>query len=104
MLLWIGFFVLITAALALDLGVFHKEPEKIKVKEATAWSIVWITLSLLFSIVVYYAYVEDWSGIREMLSPTITAVATLLIIFSVLLMVTTELLRRRTERLRGIRT
>ena len=66
MLLWIGFFVLITAALALDLGVFHKEPEKIKVKEATAWSIVWITLSLLFSIVVYYAHVEDWSGIREM--------------------------------------
>lgn len=44
-----------------------------------------------------------WSGIREMLSPTITAVATLLIIFSIMLMVTTELLRRRTERLRGIR-
>ncbi|MCF8237294.1 MAG: TerC/Alx family metal homeostasis membrane protein [Saprospiraceae bacterium] len=66
MLLWIGFFVLITAALALDLGVFHKEPEKIKVKQATAWSIVWVTLSLLFSIVVYYAYAEDWSGIRQL--------------------------------------
>ncbi len=66
MLLWIGFFVLITAALALDLGVFHKEPEKINVKEATAWSIVWISLSLLFSIAVYYAYTEDWSGIRQL--------------------------------------
>lgn len=44
-----------------------------------------------------------WSGIRELLSPTITAVATMLILFSILLMVTMELLRRRTERLRGIR-
>ena len=44
-----------------------------------------------------------WSGIRELLSPTITAVATMLILFSILLMVAMELLRRRTERLRGIR-
>ena len=44
-----------------------------------------------------------WSGIRELLSPTIMAVATLLILTSILLMVVMELLRRRTERLRGIR-
>jgi putative spermidine/putrescine transport system permease protein len=44
-----------------------------------------------------------WSGIRELLSPTIMAVATLLILTSIALMVTMELLRRRTERLRGIR-
>ncbi|MBT7612188.1 MAG: ABC transporter permease, partial [Rhodospirillaceae bacterium] len=43
------------------------------------------------------------SGIRELLSPTIMAVATLLILTSIALMVTMELLRRRTERLRGIR-
>lgn len=44
-----------------------------------------------------------WSGIRELLSPTITAVATMLIMFSIMLMVTMELLRRRSERMRGIR-
>jgi len=44
-----------------------------------------------------------WSGIRELLSPTIMAVATMLIIISIFLMVVMELLRRRTERLRGIR-
>jgi putative spermidine/putrescine transport system permease protein len=44
-----------------------------------------------------------WSGIRELLSPTIMAVATMLILTSILLMVIMELLRRRTERLRGIR-
>jgi putative spermidine/putrescine transport system permease protein len=45
---------------------------------------------------------QMFSGIREQISPTITAVATLLIIFSVCLLTTVELLRRRSERLRGI--
>ena len=45
---------------------------------------------------------QMFSGIREQISPTITAVATLLIIFSVVLLTTVELLRRRSERLRGI--
>lgn len=45
---------------------------------------------------------EMWSGIREDISPTILAVATMLVAISILLLVTLELLRRRTERLRGI--
>jgi len=45
---------------------------------------------------------QMWAGIREQISPTILAVATLLIGFSVLLMTALELLRRRNERLRGI--
>lgn len=46
---------------------------------------------------------QMFSGIREMISPTITAAATLLIIFAVIMLTTVELLRRRSERLRGIR-
>ena len=46
---------------------------------------------------------QMWSGIREQISPTILAVATLLIVFSVLLLITLELLRRRNARMRGIR-
>jgi len=45
---------------------------------------------------------EMWSGIREAISPTILAVATILIAISVLLLVSLEVLRRRNERLRGI--
>jgi len=45
---------------------------------------------------------QMFSGIREEISPTIMAVATILIIVSVALLVFLELLRRRTERLRGI--
>jgi len=44
-----------------------------------------------------------FSGIREMISPTITAAATVLIAIAILMLVTVELLRRRSERLRGIR-
>ena len=43
-----------------------------------------------------------FSGIREEISPTILAVATLLICFSIVLLFVVELLRRRNERLRGI--
>jgi putative spermidine/putrescine transport system permease protein len=43
-----------------------------------------------------------FSGIREEISPTILAVATLLICFSIGLLIMLEVLRRRNERLRGI--
>ena len=46
--------------------------------------------------------IQMWTGLREQLSPTILAVATCLIVLSVLILLTAELLRRRSERLRGI--
>ncbi|ABA78033.1 ABC transporter permease subunit [Rhodobacter sphaeroides] len=45
---------------------------------------------------------QMWNGIREQISPAILSVATILVIVSVLLLATVELLRRRSERLRGI--
>lgn len=47
---------------------------------------------------------QMFSGIREQISPTITAAASVLIVFSTLLLVTVELLRRRGERLRGVQS
>ena len=46
---------------------------------------------------------QMFAGIREQISPTITAAASVLIVFSTILLVTVELLRRRGERLRGIK-
>lgn len=66
MFLWVLFLLLIGLALALDLGVFHREAKKMSIREATAWSVVWILLSFLFSIVVYFAYEDDWYHIREL--------------------------------------
>lgn len=45
---------------------------------------------------------QMWNGIREAISPAILAVATILVIISILLLTTLELLRRRSERLRGV--
>ncbi|MBY8976300.1 ABC transporter permease [Rhodobacteraceae bacterium NNCM2] len=45
---------------------------------------------------------QMFSGIREQISPTILAVATILVIISIALLATVEMLRRRSERLRGM--
>jgi putative spermidine/putrescine transport system permease protein len=45
---------------------------------------------------------QMFSGIREQISPTITAVATMLLVLSVGLLTSVEMLRRRAERLRGV--
>ena len=45
---------------------------------------------------------QMWNGIREQISPTILAVATILVIFSIILLTTIEFLRCRLERLWGV--
>ena len=47
---------------------------------------------------------QMFSGIRELISPTITAAASVLIVFSTALLLTVEYLRRRSEKLRGIKS
>ena len=45
---------------------------------------------------------QMWNGIREAISPAILAVATILVVISIALLATVELLRRRSDRLRGV--
>ena len=45
---------------------------------------------------------QMWNGIREAISPAILAVATILVVISIALLATVEVLRRRSERLRGL--
>ena len=40
----------VLALLALDLGVFHRDAHEVKFKEALTWSVVWMTLALLFGL------------------------------------------------------
>jgi len=51
--LWAGFNAFVLFLLALDLGVFHRKAHAVSMKEAIIWSIVWISLSLLFNLVIY---------------------------------------------------
>ena len=45
---------------------------------------------------------QMFTGLREQISPTILAVATILVAISIALLITIEMLRRRSEKLRGI--
>jgi len=45
---------------------------------------------------------QMFTGLREQISPTILAVATILVGISIMLLTTVELLRRRSERMRGL--
>lgn len=51
--LWVGFNLFVLAMLALDLGVFHRKAHSISVREAGTWSVVWISLALLFNLGIY---------------------------------------------------
>lgn len=59
-LVW-GFAVTVVIMLLLDLGVFNKKSHEVSSKEATIWSIVWISLSMVFSGVVYWVFNTDGS-------------------------------------------
>ena len=52
--LWIGFTLLVLAMLGLDLGVFHRRVHEVRVREALFWTVVWISLALVFNIAVYF--------------------------------------------------
>ena len=52
--LWVGFNLFVLGMLALDLGVFHRKAHAVSGKEALTWSLVWISLSLVFNVVIYF--------------------------------------------------
>lgn len=48
------FLVFVFVMLALDLGVFNRKAHVVSFKEATVWSIIWVTLALIFNAGFYY--------------------------------------------------
>jgi tellurite resistance protein TerC len=60
---WSGFILFVLLMLALDLGVFHRKAHVVRMKEALAWSGVWVALGLAFSVFVYFAYENHWLGL-----------------------------------------
>lgn len=59
--------------LALDLGVFNKTPHIISTKEASKWTLIWVTLSFLFSGVIYWLYTTDYIENPDNLKPAVAA-------------------------------
>ncbi len=55
---WIIFNAFVLLMLAIDLGIFHRKSKKVSFKEAITWSLVWITLALVFNGWIYYSMGE----------------------------------------------
>ncbi|MGE3109627.1 MAG: TerC family protein [Phycisphaerales bacterium] len=60
---YVGFVGIVLALLGLDLGVFHRHAHVVTMREAAGWSVVWVTLGLAFSGLVYGAYEFQWLGL-----------------------------------------
>jgi TerC family integral membrane protein len=54
---YLGFLLLVFVLLALDLGIFHRQAHVVSIREAAGWSVVWVTLALLFNLG-FYAYMR----------------------------------------------
>lgn len=53
-MMWAGFALLMTTMFVLDLGVFNRKSHEIRFREALTWTIVWVSLALIFNAGVYY--------------------------------------------------
>src|SRR5271154_6959568 len=51
---WVLFHVVLFGFLALDLGVFHRNPHEVSTREAVTWSVVWIVVALIFNAGIYH--------------------------------------------------
>lgn len=73
MIVWILFLLGVVLILALDLGVFNKTPHIISTKEASKWTLIWVTLSFLFSGVIYWLYTTDYIANPDHLKPAVAS-------------------------------
>ncbi len=67
--IWIAFIAFVLMMLALDLGVFHRKAHVVGVKEAVAWSAVWLAVGLAFAGFVYVAYEGNWFDLGTVVDP-----------------------------------
>lgn len=74
MIVWILFLSAVVFFLALDLGVFNRKPHIISMKEASMWTAIWVSLSFLFSGVIYWLYTTDYIANPGMLKPHVASV------------------------------
>lgn len=85
--LWTAFNVFVLGMLALDLGVFHKKPANIGVKEALVWTGVWITLAMAFNFFVFQYFgreqaIEFFTGYIIEKSLSVDNIFVIIMIFS----------------------
>lgn len=74
MIVWIIFIAAILVFLALDLGIFNKNPHIISSKEAGKWTAIWVAMSFAFSGVIYWLYLNQLIGNPNNLKPAAASI------------------------------
>jgi len=70
MWIWLGFIVMIILFLLLDLGIFHREDHVIRSREASIWTIIWISVAMGFSGVIYWLFAHGMINNPTALTPS----------------------------------
>ena len=58
---WAGFLAFVLAALAMDLGLFHRKSRVVRAREALVWTLVWAGCAFLFGTVVAPRTIPGWN-------------------------------------------
>jgi tellurite resistance protein TerC len=86
-LVWAVFAAVVLLFLAIDLGIFHRKAHSVTMKEAASWTIVWVTLAMLFNGFVFKRFgaekgLEFFQGYLLELALSVDNVFVFLVVFS----------------------
>jgi len=84
---WIFFFIVVLVALFVDIGIVNRQAHIPSRRETVGWSIVWVSLALLFNVFVYWQFggfkaKEFFTGYLIELSLSVDNLFVFLLIFS----------------------
>lgn len=73
-----AFLLFVLAMLALDLGVFHRKSHAVTFKESAAWTLVWVSLAMVFNVGLFFYAQHSFSNSERLLAvpgfdPTLAA-------------------------------
>jgi len=57
-----GFLLLVFAMLAVDLGIFHRDAHVVSFRESLTWSVVWVSIALVFNYGFYLYAASQFGG------------------------------------------
>lgn len=67
---YLGFTLFVFVLLAIDLGIFHRDAHEVSFKESLTWSIIWISLALIFNFVFYQYALWKFPQVERLISIT----------------------------------
>jgi len=65
---YLGFTLFVFILLAIDLGIFHREAHEVSFKESLTWSIIWISLALIFNFLFYQYALWKFPQVERLIS------------------------------------